>query len=56
MKKERIYVDTSVFGGVFDNEFISASKEFFKEIRENQFSLATSAIVQEEISYAPQNV
>ncbi|MFO7891452.1 MAG: type II toxin-antitoxin system VapC family toxin [bacterium] len=56
MNNERIYVDTSVFGGVFDDEFKKVSNKFFKEIRENQFNLVTSAIVQEEILYAPQNV
>ena len=56
MNENRVYVDTSVFGGVFDNEFKDASIEFFDEIRDGQFSLVTSAIVSEEINYAPLKV
>lgn len=49
-------MDTSVFGGVFDSEFTNASIEFFKEIRDGQFLLVTSAIVNEEINYALRKV
>jgi len=56
MEKDRIYVDTSVFGGVFDDEFENVSKEFFQQIKDNQLSLVTSALVQEEILEAPQKV
>ena len=56
MDTDRIYVDTSVFGGVFDNEFKKASHVFFNEIKDGKFYLVTSAIVQEEIRYAPQKV
>lgn len=56
MSNARIYVDTSVLGGVFDPEFNKASKEFLNQIWEGEFVLITSAIVQEEILYAPQKV
>lgn len=56
MKRPRIYADTSVFGGVFDNEFRAPSEEFFEEIRKGRFSLVTSAVVQAEIDPAPQQV
>jgi len=56
MKRLRVYADTSVFGGVFDNEFRSPSEEFFEEIRKGRFSLVTSAVVQAEIDPAPQQV
>ncbi|HHT9113029.1 MAG: type II toxin-antitoxin system VapC family toxin [Planctomycetes bacterium] len=56
MEKDRIYVDTSVFGGVFDDAFEDVSREFFQQIKDNQFSLVTSALVQEEILEAPQKV
>lgn len=56
MKKYRVYVDTSVFGGVFDDEFQLASEEFFAEIKYGSLVLVTSAIVQEEIQYAPAKV
>ena len=56
MERDRIYADTSVFGGVFDVEFENVSENFFNQIKENQFSLVTSALVQEEILGAPQKV
>jgi len=56
VKPPRIYADTSVFGGVFDNEFRAPSEEFFEEIRKGRFSLVTSAVVQAEIDPAPQQV
>ena len=56
MKRPRIYADTSVFGGVFDNEFRAPSEGFFEEIRKGRFSLVTSAVVQAEIYPAPQQV
>ncbi|MFQ5633192.1 MAG: type II toxin-antitoxin system VapC family toxin [bacterium] len=53
---KRVYVDTSVFGGVFDDEFQRASQDFFNQIKENQFALIISAVVQQEIEPAPQEV
>ena len=54
--KIRVYVDTSVFGGVFDEEFDRASSAFFDEIRSGRFFLLTSELVSEEISAAPSQV
>lgn len=56
MKKIRVYVDTSVFGGVFDDEFKKASLLFFEQVRLNLFEVFISPIVQNEISLAPQQV
>ncbi len=44
MKIIRIYADTSVFGGIVDSEFQKASKSFFAQIKDGQFTLVTSAI------------
>lgn len=52
----RIYADTSVFGGFYDEEFRDTSGRFFDQIREGRFSLVTSALVQEEIRPAPPDV
>jgi len=52
----RVYADTSVFGGVFDEEFEEASRMFFNQVRSGRFHLVTSAIVQEEIELAPVEV
>ena len=52
----RIYADTSVFGGVYDEEFEVPSKAFFDAIREAKFILVTSQLVRQEIQAAPKNV
>lgn len=52
----KVYADTSVFGGVFDNKFSSASKQFFVEVDAGRFMLVTSAIVEAEIEPAPDRV
>jgi len=54
--KYRIYLDTSVFGGVFDEEFIKPSKVLFEQIKSGLYTLVTSAVVQQEIIGAPQVV
>ena len=52
----RVYADTSVFGGVFDDEFEAPSRTFFDQVRGGRFQLVTSALVQEEIDPAPVQV
>jgi hypothetical protein len=55
-KPLRIYVDTSVFGGVFDREFAESSKLFFHQARLGTFNLATSVLVRNEIMKSPAKV
>jgi len=52
----RIYADTSVFGGVFDEEFAEPTQKFFSEIDTERFTIVTSAIVEAEIEPAPQKI
>jgi len=52
----RIYVDISVFGGVFDSEFTTPSQRLFEEIETGRFTLVSSAIVQAEIEPAPKSI
>ncbi|HEV8329611.1 MAG TPA: type II toxin-antitoxin system VapC family toxin [Candidatus Binatia bacterium] len=52
----RVYADTSVFGGAFDEEFQKASRIFFDQVRSGRFKLVTSALVQDEIEPAPKDV
>ncbi len=42
MKRPRIYADTSVFGGCFDDEFATESKLFFEDIKFGKFILVIS--------------
>ncbi|MBN1291354.1 MAG: type II toxin-antitoxin system VapC family toxin [Candidatus Latescibacteria bacterium] len=52
----RIYADTSVFGGVFDDEFSDTSTLFFQQVRSGRFILVTSEVVNQELSSAPSQV
>ena len=56
MKLQRVYTDTSVFGGVFDDEFAMPSREFFDLIQQGRFELMVSDISRKEIADAPVNV
>nr|VFK45016.1 MAG: PIN domain-containing protein [Candidatus Kentron sp. SD]VFK49637.1 MAG: PIN domain-containing protein [Candidatus Kentron sp. SD]VFK80955.1 MAG: PIN domain-containing protein [Candidatus Kentron sp. SD] len=52
----KVYADTSVFGGVFDQEFAKPTRQFFAEIDAGRFTLVTSAIVEAEIEPAPDRI
>ncbi|HOZ46739.1 MAG TPA: PIN domain-containing protein [Candidatus Hydrogenedentes bacterium] len=51
-----VYVDTSVFGGVFDPEFERGSQALFQKIRDGQLRGAVSALVADELVRAPARV
>jgi hypothetical protein len=52
----RVYADTSVFGGAFDDEFRGPTSVFLDQVREGRFSLVSSAVVRREIEAAPEGV
>lgn len=52
----RVYVDTSVFGGVADEEFSEPSRRFFERLHCGEFSLVVSTEVLRELSVAPKIV
>jgi predicted nucleic acid-binding protein len=52
----RVYADTSVYGGVFDDVFAEPSKAFFENVRDGRFQLVVSVLVEEELTAAPQKV
>lgn len=56
MKEIRVYSDTSVFGGVFDDEFRVPSLKFFEQVKLGLFELYISPLVRNEIIYAPDKV
>ena len=49
----RTYADTSVYGGLHDEEFVEASQRFFEDVRAGRFGLMTSAVVDDELEEAP---
>ncbi len=56
MKKQRIYLDTSVFGGLFDEEFKEFTEPLFKRIKNHEFYIIISNVTKDELSSAPENV
>jgi hypothetical protein len=52
----RVYADTSVYGGAFDEEFEWGSRAFFDMVRRGRIGLVTSALVDREIRGAPRQV
>lgn len=55
-KPPTVYADTSVYGGVFDDEFAESSQAFFVLVRSGAFSLCISEVVHQELSAAPKEV
>lgn len=49
----RIFIDTSVFGGVYDPEFETASNALFDEVQADRFQAVVSTVVLEELRNAP---
>jgi predicted nucleic acid-binding protein len=54
--KPRLYLDTSVFGGFYDDEFSEHTIPLFERISRGEFTLIYSTITQEELGNAPTQV
>ena len=54
--KQRIYIDTSVFGGYFDKEFEEHTIPLFDRFQNNEFIILFSTITQDELENAPEKV
>lgn len=52
----KVYIDTSVVGGYFDEEFELWTKMFFKSVEEGKFKIVVSEILYTELTNAPQQV
>ena len=52
----RVYADTSVFGGCFDQEFRVESDRFFEEVRLGRFVVVVSDVTLSELELAPERV
>lgn len=55
-RKLKIYVDTSVFGGYYDEEFSDDTKKLFEEIQNNRYQIVVSDLTEKELLSAPANV
>ena len=56
MRRLRVYVDTSVFGGVNDDEFAVPSARFFARVRRREFIVLVSLQTAAELRHAPEAV
>jgi predicted nucleic acid-binding protein len=54
--RQRIYIDTSVFGGYFDEEFSEHTIPLFDRISNGEFIVLYSTVTQDELENAPENV
>lgn len=55
-RRLRLYCDTSVFGGCFDEEFSTPSRRIFEMIRDGEFGLVMSRTTIDELNRAPEHV
>jgi len=53
---QRIYIDTSVFGGHFDEEFAEHTIPLFERLRNEEIVLLFSTVTQDELETAPEKV
>lgn len=53
---DRVYVDTSVFGGMQDEEFVADSERFFRQVRKGAFVVLVSALTTAELEESPEEV
>jgi len=56
MKPLRVYIDTSVFGGYFDDEFSVVSRQFFDAVFGDQIISLISETLVAELIRAPEHV
>ena len=56
MKRQRIYIDTSIVGGFFDTEFETETKLLFHRLENKEIIFVVSDILRDELKGAPEYV
>ena len=56
MKRQRIYIDTSIVGGFFDIEFEEETKMLFQRLENKEVIFVVSDLLFKELENAPSNV
>jgi predicted nucleic acid-binding protein len=56
MKILKIYLDTSVIGGCFDEEFSEESNTLLNQIKEGKYIAVISDMTLKELEFAPDNI
>jgi len=54
--KQRIYIDTSVVGGYFDEEFKEATQKLFERLEKGEIIFVISNLLELELIDAPKHV
>lgn len=54
--RPRIYIDTSVIGGYYDEEFEEATKQLFERIANKEFIVYFSEVNETELEFAPEHI
>lgn len=49
----KVYVDTSVVGGYFDEEFEFWTRIFFESVRKGEYKVVISELLTQELEFAP---
>ena len=53
---QRIYFDTSVFGGYYDSMFAEFTQPLFERVKNGELQIVYSALTEQELEPAPQRV
>ena len=53
MKKLRVYIDTSIVGGYFDDEFSGDTRALFNRLENKEIVFMVSSVLQQELQKAP---
>jgi predicted nucleic acid-binding protein len=53
---QRIYIDTSVIGGLFDAEFSADTEAFFERVESGELKVVYSEITNDELIRAPEKI
>ncbi|MCC5928567.1 MAG: hypothetical protein JJU28_04905 [Cyclobacteriaceae bacterium] len=54
--KQRIYIDTSVVGGYFDEEFEEPTRQLFDRLEKQEVIFVVSDLLDLELTFAPEKV
>ena len=56
MRQQRIYIDTSIVGGFFDEEFEKETKMLFQRLENKEVVFVVSTVLKQELKNAPLHV
>ena len=56
MKRQKIYFDTSVFGGYFDSEFTEFTLPLLERVKKGELKVVYSELTEQELDPAPEKV